>query len=157
MRRLFANMLLTVIVATAANAEGPGKGTMEKGPIEMKGSKGEACVAYSVTTRWSLGSLLGTPLVNGSWKWTGDGDCEAHHTTCVLLKIQYGAGYGFIKINPVVPDVNKEYGYNVSGAYDWDELICSYRGTKATDCFDEETAKAFWKNGRIVDFDVVWD
>ena len=149
--------MLIAIVAAIAYAAGPGKGTIEKRSLTIKGSNGESCSADSVTIRWNLDSLFGEPVVNGSWKWTGSGNCEAHYSTCVFLKIQSGNTYGFIKIAPAVPKANKGYGFNTAGSPDWDEVICGYNGTKKENCLSEKDAKDLWLNGRITDFDIVSD
>lgn len=155
---LMTGVLASIVLVTEpAQAEGPGAETMQRGPENIKSRDGGDCHAYTVTAKWDLDSLLGTATVNGSWKWTGSGECEAHLSTAILLKVQAQQTYGFVKVRPIVPDVNKGYGYNTTGAYDWDELVCSYSGTKATDCFDADTAKHLWKNGTVVDFVVVWD
>ena len=155
---LLAGILAGIVLVTEpAQAEGPGIGTKQRAPYMIKGRDGDMCHAYTITARWNLDSLLGTATVNGSWKWTGSGECEAHLSTAILLKVQARQTFGFVKITPVVPDVNKGYGYNTTGAYDWDELVCSYSGTRVTSCFDAETAKALWKHGAVVDFVVVWD
>lgn len=147
-------VLFCVVVAYAA---GPGEGSMKKGPLTIRGSDDEACSAYSVTAKWRLDSLLGEPLVNGSWKWTGSGDCEAHYSTVVWLKIQSGDSWGYIRIAPAIPKANKGYGFNTSGSPDWDELICGYSGSQATKCLPEKAAKHLWLNGQITDFIVASD
>ena len=155
---LLIGMLAGIILITeSAHAEGPGEGFKERGPYMIKGRDGNMCQADRITARWNLDSLMGTATVWGTWKWTGSGECEAHLSTAILLKVQARQTFGFVKITPVVPDVNKGYGYNTTGAYDWDELVCSYSSTRETSCFDVETAKALWKHGTVVDFVVVWD
>ena len=149
-------VLVVLLCVAVAHAVGPGTGERSK-RVGIDGLGGSNCNENSVTAKWRLDSLLGAPLVNGSWKWTGSGECEAHYSTVVWLKIETGDGYGYIKINPVVPKVNAGYGYNTAGSPDWDELICGYQGSRATNCLPEDTAKHFWRNGQITDFFIVWD
>ena len=37
---------------------------------------------------------------------------------------------------------------------DWDSFICGYQGGTRTACFDAETAKTLYKQGRVVGFEV---
>ena len=77
-------VLVVLLCVAVAYAVGPGTGEMTK-HSGIDGLGGSNCNEYSVTAKWKLDSLLGAPLVNGSWKWTGSGECKAHYSTVVWL------------------------------------------------------------------------
>lgn len=158
MRLVLSVVACTLALSTSAAAEGPGKGELTKHNVKL----GD-CVADSLTVRWNLDSLLGEPLVNGTYRYeTADVACELPPSTVVWLSVEHPShstvgGRGFVRLAPALPAGPGQWGFNVTGSPDWDEVLCGYRETeKTSDCLPEKDAKRLWKEGRIVDFDVAW-
>ncbi len=74
----------------------------------------------------------------------------------VWLKIENAnnGGYGYIKLDPTVPKAGSGFGMNVTGSPNWNSLICGYDGANEIDCQTAEQAKALYKGGAIVDFEL---
>lgn len=136
--------------ATPVLAVGPGKGDMMHTDMWIGDCYG------SVVVRWDLDSLLGEPLVKGSWKYFG-ADCKPSHSTIVWLKVEApGIGHSYVRLAPVVPNKASEWGFNTPGSPNWDEVLCGYRGTRTLQCLEPNDAKRVWRNGSVTDFEVVW-
>ena len=65
----------------------------------------------------------------------------------VWLKIENASkgGYGFIKLDPTVPEAGSGFGMNVTGSPNWNSFICGYDGANETDCQTAEQAKDLYK------------
>lgn len=145
---LYASLLLQPKVAHAA---GPGEGTIEINDFTVDG-----CRVRSLTVKYDLDSLFGEPTVKGSYKWRGNEECRLPASTTLFLKVRWGTGVGFVRLAPAVPTANGGYGHNSTGSPNWDNLLCGYRGTSNTSCFDADTAKDFWRNGYVDYVQVTW-
>ena len=145
-------MLLAVTLAPAtALAAGPGKGSLSKSGVRVG-----PCYANSVDVRYRLDSLMGEPVVGGSWSWSGDSSCSLPSSTVIWLKVQSGSSYGYVRLDPVVPDANEGFGYNVSGSPNWNETVCGYSGARPQGCMNSGAAKNLWKSGRVTGFEIGW-
>ena len=144
--------LMSLLLAAKTYAV-PGEGTMTK-TTQVSGCRAQ------VTVKWDLSAFFGEPWVNGTWKFTsGDLDCEAHHSTVIWFQV----GSGYVKIDPVVPDVNGDWGFNVTSIPNWDDLLCQPvrfqdRFTNEEEyCYSEDQAKSVWRsNAPVTDFHVGW-
>ncbi|MBM7061341.1 hypothetical protein JQX08_11555 [Pseudomonas sp. UL073] len=154
MKKIQVLSLIAALSMTApAFAEGPGKGSLSKSDVTI----GD-CTASNVEVKWNLDSLMGEPMVNGSFRWDGEEGCEIPTTTVVWLKLEQtnGPGEGWVNIAPVIPEANGDFGYNVTGSPDWTEAVCGFNGTQAVNCVSRKEAKTFWKTASVTDFEVVW-
>ncbi|MGB2247221.1 MAG: hypothetical protein ACPH3N_06100 [Alcanivorax sediminis] len=150
-RLLIASLLTASLAPATALAVGPGSGSDSKYNVRIGN-----CNASSVEVRYRLDSLMGEPVVGGSWRWNGDSNCDAPSSTVIWLKVQSGSSHGYVRLDPAVPDANQGFGYNVSGSPDWDEVACGYRGTQRNGCMDPGSAKQLWKSGRVTGFEIAW-
>lgn len=150
-RFLFAALLSASLTPAAALAVGPGSGSDTQHNVRIGN-----CSASTVEVRYRLDSLMGEPVVGGSWRWDGDSSCRVPSSAMIWLKVQNGANYGFVRLDPAIPSANQGFGFNVSGSPNWDEVVCGYNGTRPQGCMDSSSAKALWKSGRVTGFEVVW-
>ena len=141
---------LAVIYGGVAKAAGPGIGQMMKRDVPVSRS----CVADRVTVRWKLDSLLGEPIVNGTFMY--EGDCEPSSDFVVWLRVESGPAVGFVRLAPAIPNAPGEWGSNVSGSPSWGSTLCGYHGTRRDDCYTPSTAKRIWKSGTVTDFAGPW-
>lgn len=131
---------------------------------ELRGTLRKTNLQYSdieiaeLEVKYRLDTLMGEPTAGGAWKWTKGGapdeDAKLPYDFVIWLKIRNGSAYGFVKLNPTVPKSGKGYGFNATGSPDWDDYICSFRGPEKDGCMTEEQAKAVFKGGEVVDFEV---
>ncbi|MDW6003289.1 ankyrin repeat domain-containing protein [Vibrio mangrovi] len=103
----------------------------------------------SITTRYRISTIMGQPLVSGSWKWESDSDVTLPYNFAVLLRIENGQTRGYIKIDPSIPKSNKGYGFNASGSPNWKSFICGYQGNQKLNCLNKEQAQMMLKGGQI--------
>jgi hypothetical protein len=149
-----ASVLASVVLMSgAAFAAGPGTGSLNKGSMTIGN-----CQAAGVTASWRLESLMGEPMVKGSFKWSGDSECELPSSTMVWLEMTNGSQKGYVRL-PLdqVPKANAGFGRDMSRSPNWGKTVCSYSGTQSTDCYDADQAKDFWTNGRVTSFTVKWN
>lgn len=146
-KKLF--FLLTVFISVALL--GQHQGTLTERNVQI----GD-CLYSSVTVKYKLDHFFGEPTVNGSFKLQGDENCKLPIYTSILLKIENGNNYGFIKITPALPKINEGYGYNVTGSPNWSDYICKYRGSHKANCADKDTAKEIYRTGSVTSFDMIW-
>jgi ankyrin repeat protein len=103
----------------------------------------------SLTTRYRISTLVGEPLVSGSWKWESDSDATLPYNFAVLLRIENGQTKGYIKIDPSIPKPNKGYGFNASGSPNWTSFLCGYQGNQKLNCLNKEQAQLMLKGGSV--------
>ena len=118
-----------------------------------------SCEISSFTVRYKVDNFMGEPTVNGSYAWEAAPGTPANclpYDLVVWLKIENASkgGYGFIKLDPTVPEAGSGFGMNVTGSPNWNSLICGYDGANEIDCQTAEQAKALYKGGSIVDFEL---
>lgn len=110
----------------------------------------------NLTVKWEFRSLLGEPVLNGSFKWEAGNktpnDFLDYRDAIVLhlevefqRKIHYNGRYLYIKLSPLVPKAGEGYGFNVSGSPNWSDLFCDYEGNSLN--LSERDAKDIWKWG----------
>ena len=126
-----------------------------QGSLQQSGLVIAGCQVSSMTVRYYLSALVGQPVVNGSYTWTaGPGtanDCLPQDLA-VWIRVEGSGTYAYVNINPVVP-VAGSWGYNVSGSPDWDKYFCGFQENRATQCFGQAEAIAFWNGGiRVTGF-----
>lgn len=149
---LIAGVVFLMALPSATMAAGPGSGSETKYDVRIGN-----CHADSITVKWKLDSLMGEPTVLGSFKWSGDDDCELPYSTKIWLKVEESSGgYGYVRLSPVTPRANDGYGHNTTGSPNWSRTLCGYTGTEIDDCHDSSEAKTIWKEGDVTDFDVAW-
>ena len=136
---------------SAAFGAGPGEGEVTRNGVYM----GEGCYADSVMVRYKLDSLIGEPTVAGTWMYVGD--CEPAHDFMVWLRVEGAGAWGWVKLDPAIPSASGEWGFNVTGSPEWDDLLCGYDGTRKQRCLSSDDAKAIWKEGRVTGFDVPFE
>ncbi|WP_257283202.1 hypothetical protein [Endozoicomonas sp. SESOKO1] len=109
-----------------------------------------------LTVKYEISHFFGEPMVSGSWKWNSKtaGENALPHDFAVLLKVQRGNSFGFVKLDQAMPKANHGYGYNVTGSPDWDELFCSYASSDRLSCLTEDQAKWLYAGGNVVDIAV---
>ena len=109
-----------------------------------------------LTVKYEISHFFGEPMVSGSWKWNSKtaGENALPHDFAVLLKVQKGSSFGFVKLDQAMPKANHGYGYNVTGSPDWDELFCSYASSNRLSCLTEDQAKWLYAGGKVVDIAV---
>ncbi|EKF74582.1 hypothetical protein A11A3_08145 [Alcanivorax hongdengensis A-11-3] len=150
-RPLLALALGACLLPATSWAVGPGTGSQSQFNVRIGN-----CMASSLEVRYRLDSLMGEPIVGGSYRWNGDNRCDLPSSTVIWLKVQSGSTYGYVRLDPAVPGANRGFGYNVSGSPEWDEAICGFNGTRRTGCMNSSAAKSLWKSGRVTGFSVAW-
>ncbi len=153
MKRLVATLTAALCILTiphVAAAAGPGSGQIFKNAVWV----GNNCTVDRLTVRWRLGSLMGEPTVSGSYKYSGN--CKPSHDFMVWLRVEGVGLYGYVRLNPAVPNGPDRWGFNVTGSPNWNQVLCGYDGTERAGCHEPSTAKSIWKNGKVVDFRVPW-
>lgn len=149
---LMLSVACTLALSAPIAVAGPGKGNMTKHNVQLAD-----CVADSVTVTWLLDNFGGA-RVSGTYRYEStDAECKPHYTTVVWLKVEGLGTHGYVLVDPVVPKVPGEWGYNVSGIPNWDEVLCGHRGAEKLECYTEEDARKLWDAGRVTDFEVAWD
>ena len=143
-------LMIAVLDVGYVGAVGPGEGEMTKQNVFV----GNGCLADSLTVRWDLGSLLGEPTVSGSYKYHGS--CQPAPGFMIWLRVEYDGGGGYVRLDPAIPSGPGEWGFNVTGVPDWDEVLCGFDGIQRTECHSASAAKEIWTNGRVTDFAVPW-
>jgi hypothetical protein len=116
------------------------------GTITQTGLVIAGCQVSSMTVRYHLSTLVGEPVVNGSYTWTaGPGTSSGCLPSDleVWIRVEGSGGNGFVNLNPVVPEAGK-WGMNVAGSPDWDKYFCAFQGNRATQCLDAASAKRLW-------------
>lgn len=150
--------ILIVLIVVANNLFGQDSGEKTKYNINFKG-----CILTSLTVKWNISSLMGEPVVNGSFKWQAgsgtDKDC-LNYKDFIILKCQSNSNtnsYAWVKISPTVPNAGAGFGFNTSGSPSWDNMFCSYNGIgQVSECWSAIDAKKFWKSGfSVVDFKIL--
>ncbi len=129
----------------------PGAGTLTE-TVDHVGP----CAATSVTVRYALGATLGDATVSGSFAWAGEAGCTPPPSTKVWLRMQNGAAFGYVAVDPAVPTANGGFGYNATGSPPWNRLICSFNGGATGQCLDEAAARSLWGSGEVVGFEIAW-
>ena len=142
--------LICILDSRVAEAVGPGKGEMTKNGVYV----GNNCTVDSLTVKWNLDSIIGEPLVKGTYKYTGD--CKPDPSFMVWLRVEHSGTWGHVRIAPAIPDKPGVWGFNAPGSPAWNRLLCAHEGTRTLDCVSKEAAKSAWKNGRVTDFQVPW-
>lgn len=115
-----------------------------------------ACQVASLKVAYEVSHFFGEPLVKGDYKWQKGGaedDCLPSDFT-LWLKIQNGDAFGYVEIDPAIPRAGQVSFSGTASSPDWDSFICGYQGGTRTACFDAETAKTLYKQGRVVGFEV---
>lgn len=149
MRHLIGFMTLALL---AGPAHAQDSGTMTKRNFNHFG-----CDISSMTVKYEFRSLMGEPVVAGSYKWEAprgrDTDCLSYQDK-IILKVQGSAGHAYVELDPTVPEAGRGYAYNVSGSPNWGRLFCSFdRSGARKECFSADSAKKFWKAGfQVTDF-----
>lgn len=145
-------MFILCLAMSSAQLQAQKKGTLSRNNILV-----QDC-SYNFTVAYSLWHLMGEPTVNATYKISGDANCKLPHTTLVWLKIEHPTNgmFGFIKVDPVVPKVNGDYGYTSTGSPNWDEYICSVVKNKKGECYSKEEAILLYKEGEVTSFEVGW-
>lgn len=116
------------------------------------------CEIASMAVKYRFGNLLGEPTISGSFKWEAPNgtpaDCLGYSTT-IFIKIATGpSNYGYVRLAPTVPKAAEGYGFNTTGSPNWGSLIRT--SPNSEQFLSENTAKAFWKSGFMVEsFEVV--
>ena len=156
MSKLMVRMISTIMIvllwpANAALAAGPGKGILEIHNIRVG-----RCTVKKMTIRYDLGSFFGEPTVKGSYKWIGNKDCRLPPSTILLLKVQKGNAWGYVRLAPSTPKANGNFGYNTTGSPSWSKLFCAYRGVKSHSCWTIKQAKRHWKSSSVTNALVHW-
>jgi hypothetical protein len=144
-------MAALITLPSLCLAAGPGAGSLTKQNVRIGN-----CTANSITVKWNLDSLMGEPTVNGAFQWSGINTCSLPSSTKIWLRVQSGQAWGYVDIDPTAPNANSGFGFNATGSPNWGKTICAFSGRDETECLDPSNAKALWKNGRVVDFEVVW-
>jgi hypothetical protein len=129
----------------------PGSGSLSF-PVSNVGG----CEASQVEVRWNLNALLGDATVAGTWGWTGEEGCPAPASARVWIKLQHGTAYGWVAIDPAVPNANRGMGYNSTGSPAWSRLVCSFQGASINGCMDEESARRMWAHGQVTEAKIAW-
>ena len=137
-------------LASPAFAIGPGNGQMTAYGLWIG-----YCQVDEITVSYNLDSLMGEPTVSGTYAWYGP-DCSLPYSTTIWLKVAAGDGWGYVKLDPVVPRAGDGFAYNVTGSPNWNNLLCGFDGPQKFDCFDAEDAKWFWREGYVSEFEVAW-
>lgn len=156
-RSVSAALLATVmspLLVSSAHADHHGTGPGE-GELTLTNVTIGSCVATSVTIRYRLGSLLGSPTITAVYAWEGDADCRLPASTVVLLEVRAApfssdASGGWVRVSPIAPRANDGFGHDVTGARDLDEVLCTYEGTESIGCLGEDAAREVWRTGRVV-------
>jgi len=153
MNKFILIFLCTLLSCSLATAQGEG----ERYKHNFRAGN---CDISSMTVIYSFDSLLGEPVVNGTFKWERNAGTEADclpYNTRIALKVQKGDAYAYVNIAPTVPEAGEGYGYNTSGSPNWDDLFCGWGESHVNECMTEEQAKNFWVNSfNVVDFEVWW-
>ena len=149
-----------LIVFSAAAMAAPGKG--EHQSIEVLNLDCRA----QVTVRWSLSSLAGEPVVNGTWKydpWLSPDNCKTKHIPSIWLELQQGVHSGWVKIDPAMPNKPNEWGFSAPSSPNWEEAICDlllsthpslliFPSHKCVKFMPISQAKEMWKEGKVVSY-----
>jgi len=109
-----------------------------------------------LTVKWDFRTLLGEPVLNGSYKWVAGNntpDDFLDYRDAIVLdldiefqrQIHFSGRYLYIKLAPLVPKSGEGYGFNVSGSPNWTDLFCDYNGNSLK--LSERDAKDIWKWG----------
>lgn len=159
-------ILLGVIflIFCSSNVYSQGTGTLSKGMNPSKFFNHYGCKVGSITVKWKIRSLMGEPVIGGSYKWEAykqgvrrnniDRDCLSYKDFIVLEVKGNNGGRAYLTLDPTTPKAGQGYAYNVSGSPSWSKLFCSYdKYGNAYNCWSEDRAKQFWKNGfKVTDF-----
>ena len=128
----------------------------DKGSITRENFRVKDCNIKSMTVKYDISTIFGEPLVKGSYKWEAgedtDSDCLPYNFV-VWLEYSYGDNRGYVRLDPVVPEAGKGYGYNVPGSPNWNKLFCSFRGPSRQECFGKSEAKSLYKAGSVTNFE----
>ena len=150
MKKLSFLIVLSLMISSFAYSQH--EGTLTQSNVQI----GDHTYS-SITVKYKIGTLMGEPTVNGSYKVTGNSNYDLPSSTVIWLKITTSnGGSGYIRLDPAVPEVNGEYGYNCTGSPNWDNFICGFSGTEQGDCQSAESAKEIYKNGSINSFKIAW-
>jgi ankyrin repeat protein len=136
---------------TAEKADCDCEGTLTKQNFSVG-----SCQVASLQVAYEVSHFLGEPLVKGDYKWQSGGaedDCLPSGFT-VWLKIQNRDAFGYVEIDPAIPRAGQVSFSGTASSPNWDNFICGYQGGTRTSCFDAETAKTLYKQGRVVGFEV---
>ena len=134
--------------------------SQDEGVLTKRNIDHHGCKISSMTAKWSFRSLMGEPIKGGSYKWEAgyrtEEDCLSYKDF-IILKVQStsnSSAYAWVEIDPTVPKAGQGYSYNTSGSPSWNDLFCGFnRSGQKYNCWDEESAKKFWKGGfRVIDF-----
>ena len=153
MKSTSIGFIALIIFCISSTANAGDQGTLEKRDFRV----GD-CKVRSMTVKYKIGTLMGEPVVKGSFKWEADQNLSINclpSDLVIWLKIRNSAGaYGYIRLAPTVPAPGAGYGFNTPGSPDWDEFICGFKGSRSTSCLSGSDAKTLYKNGSIVDFEL---
>ena len=146
------SIIISFLFFQASFAQGSGQ--LTKHNVNYRGN-----TVSQVTAKWYISSLMGEPVVNGTFKWNANRD-YFDYNTFIILKAQSNTSrgsYAWIKISPVVPKNGAGYGMNAAGSPNWNSIFCGYDANgRSINCWSADDAKAFWKAGfTIVDFLVI--
>jgi len=148
--------LLLIIMLQISFAQG--KGEMTKNDQEHFG-----VTISSITAKWSMSTLMGEAVINGSFKWENADNSaknQLKYNDFIILKVQQNndqTAYSWVEVKPTVPKSGKGYGFNTSGSPNWDKVFGSFdeEGNKIN-CWSAADAKSFWKRGfSVVDFKLI--
>lgn len=147
--------ILLVVSTGILMAAGPGEGIITK---KMYGEQIGYCKVNKIIVKYNLSSLMGEAVVNGTYKVIGSSneDCDLPSTLMVWLKLQNGDHFGYVELDPAVPNYNGGWAYNAAGSPNWNEVVCGFKGTQATNCQSREHAITLWKSGSVTDVKIAW-
>lgn len=133
-------ILFLSVFTTSVHAK---KGKLEQRDLEYLGRQ-----ISSITTSYSISTLLGEPVVNGAFKWEaveGSENLSLPYSVYILLELtpEGNGSKTFIRVGPTVPDAGKGFGMNMSGSPNWDEFLMD----SSRNYLSREEAIAFYKGG----------
>lgn len=158
-RYLFLLLFFMLILTGSqpAYASGPGKGSLNKGTIEVDNTHA-TCILHDVTVKWSLNSLMGENTIFGTYQFMSH-ECpiwKDFSKVTVFLKLEYGDGYGWVSLYALKPTGPGQWAFDTTAhSKNWAKTICGYKGAYPTDkCLSKQSAIAIWKHGSVTDFSI---
>lgn len=133
------------------SSNGPGSGTVTLNVDHIGG-----CRATSVTVRYSLGGLMGDPVVGGAVAWTGENGCSLPASTNAWVKVSWNGTYAWVSLGATPGSANGGFGYNSPGSPPWSRLLCGFEGARTTSCLDADSARRLWSAGTVTEVRIGW-